>query len=219
MEMFVTTMRGIQQIANLGIDMVADGMVPFLVDASDAASDSTTAETDGVIGGCVETAQQIPQQEEKQMAGREFREEELKLVRYKIMFVKRDYEEVLLADKEELVHDNIAESDYVGWKIAEFIQDLDNINVPTKWESKEYPPERRYGKIHKLPEDDKKYLRVYLEVLDSYPRERFRYEEEQIKVLTDIRNELRQKVAIEVRQVSVLEEVRDRIGGPPTSPP
>jgi hypothetical protein len=62
-------------------------------------------------------------------------------------------------------------------------------------------------------------LRVYLEVLDSYTRERFKYEEEQIKVLTEIKNELRQKVAIEQRQVSVLEEVRDRIGPPLGSPP
>jgi len=41
-----------------------------------------------------------------------------------------------------------------------------------------------------FPEDDKKYLRVYFEVLERYKREKFRYEEEQIDVLREIRDEI-----------------------------
>jgi hypothetical protein len=41
-----------------------------------------------------------------------------------------------------------------------------------------------------LPDEDKKYLRIYFEVMDRYPREKFKYEEEQISVLEGIRDEL-----------------------------
>ena len=54
------------------------------------------------------------------------------------------------------------------------------------------------GILQALPEDDKKYLRVYYEVLDRYPREKFRHEEQQIRVL---------------------EQIRDRMGTDPGCPP
>jgi hypothetical protein len=217
MEMFAKTMRGIQQIACRGIDIMADGIAQTLVDAPGPESGMTTGVTGGTIGDSAETAQQTPQKEEEKMADRDFREDELKLVRYKILFVKRDYEHVFY-EKEELVHDNITEADYVGWKIAEFIQDLGNVAVPPKWreQPKRYPPlvpGKDQNMINALPEEDKKYLRVYFEVLDHYPRERFKYEEEQIKILGDIAATLEQKVNVEERQVTVLEQIRDRQGG------
>src|SRR5262249_49679638 len=62
--------------------------------------------------------------------------------------------------------------------------------IPEKWRSHNYPPdERRYRIGHDLkglPDDDKKYLRVYYEVLDRYPREPLKYEEDQLKVLREI---------------------------------
>jgi hypothetical protein len=41
-----------------------------------------------------------------------------------------------------------------------------------------------------FPEDDKKYLRVYFEVLERYPREPPRYEERQLGALRDISEKL-----------------------------
>ena len=224
MEMFAKTMRGIQQIAYRGIDMMADGIVQTLVDTTGAESGVTADVADGTIGNSAETAQQIPQKEERTMSDRDLRDDMLKLVRYKILFVKREYEDVLLQDQEELVHDNITEADYIGWKIADFIQKLPNreTKVPSKW--KDYPPDdlvqgkpkyRDGNVLLGLPEEDKKYLRVYYEVLDRYTRERFKYEEEQIDVLKEIRNKLGDKVEIEKKQVEVLEQVRNALGGSP----
>jgi hypothetical protein len=56
----------------------------------------------------------MPQAEERKMVDRDLRDDMLKLVRYKILFVKRGYEDVLVQDVEELVHDNVTEGDYIG---------------------------------------------------------------------------------------------------------
>lgn len=123
----------------------------------------------------------------------------LKLVRYKILFVKRDYEHAF-PEVEELVPDNTTATAYTGWKIAEFVQSLGNgkTEIPGKW-SDGYPTDKdekgnfkykKNGKLIGLPEDDKKYLRVFFEVLDRYVREKFKYEEEQIDVLKEIRDKI-----------------------------
>jgi len=127
----------------------------------------------------------------------------LKLVRFKILFIKRDYEHAF-PEQEELVYDNIDGTAFTAWKIAEFIQGLGRkeTGVPHKW-TKKTPGDRYPGDGHvsgehliSLPEDDKKYLRVYFQVLERYHREKFRYEE---------------------TQVDVLREIRDRIGDCPTT--
>jgi hypothetical protein len=124
----------------------------------------------------------------------------LKLVRYKILFVRREYE-VAFPEQEDLVSDNMNGSAFSAWKVAEFIQQLhrEETRVPAKWQSKKYPKNARYRKpdpsapgsdaelLLGIDEEDKKYLRVYYEVLDRYPREKFKHEEQQIKVLEEIR--------------------------------
>ena len=131
------------------------------------------------------------------MSDKDLRDDMLKLVRYKILFVKRDLEHAF-QEKEELVSENTDAAGYTAWKIAEFIQNLPDEPIPKKWADKNYPPireesppvPRRPGMIQALPEDDKKYLRVYYEVLERYARERFKYEERQIEVLEQIRDKL-----------------------------
>lgn len=123
----------------------------------------------------------------------------LKLVRYKLLFVRREYE-VAFPEKEDLVSDNMDGSAFTAWKVAEFIQELQRgtTPVPGKWASKGYPsnpdppapPFQKDGKLLGIPPEDKKYLRVYYEVLERYPREKFKYEEQQIRVLEEIRDKL-----------------------------
>ena len=120
-------------------------------------------------------------------------DKQLKLVRYKILFIKRDYEHAF-PEVEELVSDSMDESAYTAWKIAEFIQRLAKrqTKVPPAW--KKYPPDEEHYRdgdiLLGFPESDKKYLRVYFEVLDRYERESFRYEERQIEVLEEIRDRI-----------------------------
>ena len=120
----------------------------------------------------------------------------LKLVRFKILFVKRDYE-VAFPEQEELVSDNMTETAYTAWKIAEFIQHLKRTESPEKWKDKNYPRKfsederkRRNVYIDDLPESDKKYLRVYFQVLDRYVREKLKYEERHLEVLEQIRDKM-----------------------------
>jgi hypothetical protein len=210
MEMFVKTLRGVQTIAHKGIDMMADGVAQIMTDASGNESNLIDDRADGLIKGSHKTVDQTLQKEDINMEDRDFRDDMLKLVRYKILFVKREYEHVFY-EREELVHDNITESDYRGWKIAEFIQQLGEKKtvIPTKW--KTYPENQRDKQYREgtiliaLPEEDKKYLRVFVEILDRYPREKFKYEEMQIDVLKEIRDKLGEKVDVE-------REIRDRLG-------
>ncbi len=117
----------------------------------------------------------------------------LKLVRFKILFVKRDYEHAF-PEQEELVWDNLDGTAFTAWKIAEFIQRLgkNETPVPDKWFHKRYPGDHyvKNGYLAGFPEEDKKYLRVYYEVLDRYHREKFRYEEQQVDVLREIRDRM-----------------------------
>jgi hypothetical protein len=205
MEMVVKTLQGLQKIAYQGIDIMTDGPTYTIIDTPDGKIGVTSDVTDGTGRESADitqqTPQQIPQQEEKTMPDQDLHDDMLKLVRYKILFVKRDYEEVLLPDKEELVSENTDPSGYTAWKVAEFIQNLGKTPIPEKWLEKKYPrdvskdtptsPPKNGPTIDRLDEEDKKYLRVYYEVLARYPRERFRYEERQIEVLEQIRDKMK----------------------------
>jgi len=205
MEMFVQTMRGIQHIAFQGIDTMADWDVRAPVDASGSesavpevkqtASEAIHAVHEDTDRGHTE-ATQVTIQEERKMSDKDLHDDMLKLVRYKILFVKRDLE-YAFPEKEELISENTDAAGYTAWKVAEFIQKLRETPIPEKWRSKKYPrevpetsPPGPSPAINELDEEDKKYLRVYFEVLERYPRERFRYEERQIEVLEQIRDKI-----------------------------
>lgn len=225
MEMFVKTMQGLQRIADHGLNEMMSGVAESLGDAPDQESghetDQTTTETTeaatrrtdspatlntdartAAARDIVADVDQINLKEERKMPDTNLNDDMLKLIRYKILFVKRDYE-VAFPEVEELVHDNMTSTAYTAWKIAEFIQNLaaGKTSIPSKWNDG-YPNDkdkdgnykyRKDGMLIGLPEDDKKYLRVYYEVLDRYVREEFRYEEDQIDVLKEIRDAIRQK--------------------------
>jgi len=139
----------------------------------------------------------------------------LKLVRYKILFVKREYE-YAFPEREDLVSENMDGSAFTAWKVAEFIQELGRKEtpVPLRWQSKAYP-ETDYvneGKLLGFREDDKKYLRVYYEVLERYPRQKFKYEERQIRVLEQIRDRLaKEKPPVSSTPASAFDEIAQRI--------
>ena len=128
------------------------------------------------------------------MADQNLRDDMLKLVQYHILFLKRGYEHAF-PEQDELVADNLDAGSYMGWKIAAFIQQLReqrHTTVPARW--KQYPPhDPRYRDGNTLvgfPEADKKYLRVSYQVLDRWPRQAFKFEEKQISVLEQIRDQL-----------------------------
>jgi len=128
-------------------------------------------------------------------------DDQLKLVRYRILFVKRDLE-VAFPHADVLVYDNLSSSTFAAWKVAEFIEGIASKRVPREWGGGDdathrptYPKaaafDRGEWRIRRLNEDDYKYLRVSYEVVDRYDREELQYRESQLTVLREIRDRLR----------------------------
>jgi hypothetical protein len=123
----------------------------------------------------------------------------LRLVRYKILFLKNKLEAAFRED-EELVAEDISKDGFITWKIAEFIQKMERGEVlqPHKWHTENnYPARMKGGRVtsrdgqyyvRSLPDKDKKYLRVYSEVLAWYDREKRNYDRDKVDVLEQIRN-------------------------------
>jgi hypothetical protein len=218
MEMMVKTMRGLQHMAESGsgTQVLAAIQRPQQDDspaeAPPASGSVPQPGTESVSVGAEQRAE-ANLKEKRHMPDTNLNDDMLKLVRYKILFVKREYE-TAFDEREDLVSDNMSSSAFTAWKIAEFVQNIHDYRLPAKWENRSYPEswgkaeryfltdkdraDARYSNVPQnrlkaLPEEDKKYLRVYFEVLERYPREKFKYEEQQIEILRDIAKELKQK--------------------------
>ena len=122
----------------------------------------------------------------------------LRLVRFKILFLKRNLE-IAFPEEEELVSEDMPKDGFISWKIAEFIQSLSRreIKQPGKWKDENnYPADEEGGKLEdgyvvSLPDKDKRFLRVYCQVLAWYDREKRNYERDQADTQRDIKDELK----------------------------
>jgi hypothetical protein len=207
MELIVRAMQGVQHATQEGVDVMAGGSapsapLPVRASVSGEPRDEVVSTTSGISGG----PEQKPAHKEaaamsdqsichESKRDRDLRDDMLKLVRYKILFVRREYE-AAFPEQEDLIEDNMDSTSFAAWKVAEFIQELHrgDTAVPRRWRDRKYPGDAHTnakGNLTSLPEQDKKYLRVYYEVLDRYPREKFKHEEQQIRVLEEIRDSLK----------------------------
>ena len=218
MEMFVKTMHRVQKVADQGLDLTAGGGVPRCEDEPAngrefnaqafvqrdvgpsqevSAATSVAAPTSSGSHGTASNEIESRETTKEITMDRDLRDDMLKLVRYKVLFVKREYEHAF-DEQEDLVSENMDAAAFTAWKVAEFIQGLardpHETRVPARWGQKYPGAKYRAGAngewLKGLPDDDKKYLRIFYEVLDRYPRERFKYEERQIEVLEEIRDNL-----------------------------
>jgi hypothetical protein len=193
MELFFKTIQGIQKATDEGMDVMVGEIKQTAETASGSGIEQVPKTTSFATGGVIESDAAITLKEKINMSDTDLSgKNTLKLVRYKILFIKRDYE-TAFPEVEELVADSMDDNAYTAWKVAEFIQRLGKHKtlVPTKWGQKYPPKEYRNGDILLgFPEEDKKYLRVYFEVLARYDREEFKYHERQIEVLEEIRDKL-----------------------------
>ena len=206
-EMLIRTMEGVQHVSNQGMEVMVGSQARRNGLPETRAAPATIVEHPGPVS---ENETSVPDsrtneiifKEDKPLSNngdhangrdKDLHDDMLKLVRYKVLFVRREYE-YAFPEQEDLVSDNMDGSAFTAWKIAEFIQDLhrQTTRVPLKWKDKNYPPREfiKDGYLNGIPHEDKKFLRVYFEVLERYPREKFKYEEQQIKVLEDIRDRL-----------------------------
>jgi len=218
-ELFARTIRDLQRTTDRGMNLLAGEGAPPSEDvpASEGQpfntalsvssarpggwgelklkSETTTSMNDRTAGDAAEVTNK-----ETTMRDKDLSDDQLKLVRYKVLFVKRDYE-TAFPEKEELVPDNMTGDAFCAWKVAEFIQRLSDKKtyIPSDWrkgDKPKYPEEAKYTEHTKdgwvllgLPERDKKYLRVFFEVLERYVREED--EDTEVDVLREIRDEIK----------------------------
>ncbi len=173
LDMFVKTFHEMQRVADDGIELfITDGepekaenlenrtLLP--VDDSNAAIEKSQNESSGssptgqnVFGKPIDNTDD---DSNTPVNDRDLRDDLLKLVRYKVLFVKRDYEHAF-PEQEGLIAENLDSATFTLWKVAEFIQHLgkDLTEVPEKWLTRNYPPSKyREGSILKgLPNEDK----------------------------------------------------------------
>ncbi len=199
-ELFVKTIQGMQRATDEGMNVMVGGTTQAPGTAPGDQSDLTSSKTGSVTGGVTKDGAATIHKEEREMPDRNLSDDMLKLVRYKVLFVKRDYE-TAFPEREELVPDNMTDTAYTAWKIAEFIQSLNmkETKIPAKW-GRQYPRNEEHKPPHRdnvtlfgFPEGDKKWLRVYYEVLDRYVREDLQFEQEQLDALKDIAKAVREK--------------------------
>jgi hypothetical protein len=101
--------------------------------------------------------------------------DDLKIVRYYIVFTKRGLEHVF-PEMAELVDYATTGEAFKSTKVAEFIQNLPNIPIPQKWVWQGYPRQVSSGDmmqcVQYLPEDDLRYVHCIYHVDGRLPIDR-----------------------------------------------
>lgn len=115
--------------------------------------------------GAREPDADIRREERRAMPDINLSDDMVKLVRYSIVSIKRDEEQILHRD-EEIFDDNMSDDAFATWVIS------------------------KYGDSQGLGSEDRKFLRVSYEVLGRWPKQDREFEKRQIKVLEEIRDRL-----------------------------
>ena len=89
--------------------------------------------------------------------------DDLKMVRYRIIFTKRDEERILQESREELINYKTTASDFKAQKREGLV-------------------------IVDIPDDDRKYITVMLELIGTLPKREAEYERRQAAALDRIAN-------------------------------
>ena len=122
--------------------------------------------------------------EEKDTALNDLQDDSVKLVAYTIVSLKRGRERILDGGQDSvIVTDSMTGKAFMSWILAKYMQQkVDDPAQPGK--------KIRRGDQRLLPRDELKYLRVYFVVSTRWPREPLEFEQEQVSVLREIRDEM-----------------------------
>ena len=127
----------------------------------------------------------IPKESKKKMPDQDLSDDLLKTVHYEIKFRMRPYE-CTFGTRSETIYDNMTNTGYAGWKIAEFVQrlpDMDDSALPHEF--------IRYLETYgELRRQDMKYFEVWFDVVDREAREDLRYQERQLDYLQQIASKI-----------------------------
>ena len=208
MEMFAKTMQGITRMADQSIgSIVGDGTQTSADKGSERkpGGESATSANQGAISDSAATTEKEKSKMGEQNFGRDqdLSGDDLKDVSYSIIFTKPDLEATLKPDTVELLTYSTNGASYAGIKLVEFFGSLQKnpIQRPEIWISSGYPLDET-GKAPTgrewhgyLPPEDRKYIEFVYWVDRRVSRNAANYDKEQVKVLREIRDELKQKAA------------------------
>lgn len=138
------------------------------------------------------------------------------LWRSSVTFVKRGLE-VGFPPHEDLVDDDLTERDFETWKVAQFVRGLADLEVPSLWQERGYPPAAAGGRVVELPSDDLRYLRVTARLLRSYSKPTLHFRDRQIAALERIAGDEpgpspRVKLPATMRLAGALDATRSQFG-------
>ena len=205
LEIVARIARDVQQTFDRNVDVVAEGMAQSLMDQTAAADiQSQAAEGTGQVVTQDGIAESDPatQKHGGNMGDWDGRDQDLsgddlKVVQYRIIFTKRDYEATLY-ENEETINYSTNGASFGAEMISNFTTDLvqNGREIPNNWKDSEdemnYPPDDyiRDGRYYGIPSDDRKYITFLYEVKGRFDRQEKEYDKEQVKILEQIRRRL-----------------------------
>jgi hypothetical protein len=204
-EIMARVMRDMQQTFDRNVDVVAEGMAQSLREQT-AETGTQVQDPEGtskvVTGNRIDESDSTTQKAGGNMGDwdgqdQDLSGEDLKVVQYRIIFTKRDYE-ATLSEHEETVNYPTNGASYGGLKVAQFMGDLreHGRKLPQSWQDNDeelkYPPDKfiKDGRYYGIPEDDQRYITFLYEVIRHVEREEKEYDKEQVKILDQIRRRL-----------------------------
>jgi hypothetical protein len=183
MEMLVKTLQGWQEIADRGLITIVAEVSDARESLPEARSDPQGDESE--TDDSVEDGAESKPKEESQMSENSLNNDKVKVVEYTILSIKPDHERVLdippdkndpskkghTFPKVRVFSDNMTGEDFASWVIAEYFQEHPGVLDPK----------------------DKKYVRVCYDVKCTFEPEDAHYDKEEVDVLREIRDAIKEK--------------------------
>lgn len=108
----------------------------------------------------------------------------VKLIAYSIISLRRGHERILDGGEGSvIVTDRMTGKAFISWILAKYMQK--EVDIPGQPGKK-----LRRGDPSLIPPEELRYLRVYYVVSNRWPREPLKFEEKQVTVLKEIRDEI-----------------------------
>jgi hypothetical protein len=194
LEMLVRTMQGIQRSFDQSVGAVSDGLAGTLDSAArgggggaNAASMNTGGDVSTSSAG---TTRQTMNEEDNDVGDQDLGGDDLKIVRYRIIFTKRDFEATLEKGEEEVVDYPTNGASFGGLKVAHFLAKLarGKVPLPREWKGKSYPRKNAPETGWRIPPKDERYIMFLYEVVRRVEREEAEYAKDKVQVLREIRD-------------------------------
>jgi hypothetical protein len=115
--------------------------------------------------------------------------DDLKVVRYSILFTKRDAEAVLQPEREEVVDYRTSSEAFSALKVADFLERVQQYSIPwpAAWVKPPDGGNPEAGQpLKHIPEADRKYINFVYRVISRHPRQKTEANQVQVEALREL---------------------------------